>query len=335
MQADREGMARLGLDPESVVGARVAECGFDVWDRLDGLHPSVAQPPSHYQEHLQGLGYDGPNPWEQWANSAEGDDGEVLSGWLMQHADRPARIEEPDSETPYATTRAIEFIEQAGAAPWCLHLSYIKPHWPYIVPAPYHDPVRPGRRPARGAERGRARERAPGARRVPRAPLLEGVLPRRGPRAGDPRLHGAHHPDRRPDRPARRVPRGERARGRDDDRLHLGPRGLSRRPLAGREGALPRALGPDPPHRRRSVGSGRRDPRHRVAGARRGDRPRADVRRGPRAEGRAERCSKGIPCGRSSTEPRRSSATTSSASTTTRSGRRGRSSTSPSRRLAS
>ena len=56
----------------------------------------------------------------------------------MQHADRPARIDEPDSETPYATTRAIEFIEQAGDAPWCLHLSYIKPHWPYIVPAPYH-----------------------------------------------------------------------------------------------------------------------------------------------------------------------------------------------------
>ena len=139
MQADREGMARLGLDPESVVGARVAECGFDVWDRLDGLHPSVSQQPSHYQEHLRGLGYDGPNPWEQWANSAEGDDGEILSGWLMQHADRPARIEEPDSETPYATTRAIEFIEQAGDAPWCLHLSYIKPHWPYIVPAPYHD----------------------------------------------------------------------------------------------------------------------------------------------------------------------------------------------------
>ncbi len=26
-----------------------------------------------------------------------------------------------------------------GDAPWCAHLSYIKPHWPYIVPAPYHD----------------------------------------------------------------------------------------------------------------------------------------------------------------------------------------------------
>ena len=58
-----------------------------------------AQQPSHYQDHLRGLGYDGPNPWEQWANSAEGGDGAILSGWLMQHADRPARIEEPDSES--------------------------------------------------------------------------------------------------------------------------------------------------------------------------------------------------------------------------------------------
>ena len=139
MQADREGMERLGLDPESLVGARVAECGFDVWDRLDGLHPSAGRQPSHYQDYLRGLGYDGPNPWEQWANSAAGDeDGEILSGWLLRHADRAARVDEKDSETPYATTRAIEFMAQAGAAPWCLHLSYIKPHWPYIVPAPYH-----------------------------------------------------------------------------------------------------------------------------------------------------------------------------------------------------
>jgi arylsulfatase A-like enzyme len=36
------------------------------------------------------------------------------------------------------TNRAIEFMEQAGDEPWCLHLSYIKPHWPYIAPAPYH-----------------------------------------------------------------------------------------------------------------------------------------------------------------------------------------------------
>jgi arylsulfatase A-like enzyme len=42
-------------------------------------------------------------------------------------------------ETTYTTSRAIEFIAGAGDQAWCLHLSYIKPHWPYLVPAPYHD----------------------------------------------------------------------------------------------------------------------------------------------------------------------------------------------------
>ena len=36
------------------------------------------------------------------------------------------------------TGRAMEFIRKQGEEPWCLHLSYIKPHWPYIAPAPYH-----------------------------------------------------------------------------------------------------------------------------------------------------------------------------------------------------
>ena len=37
------------------------------------------------------------------------------------------------------TRRGIEFIRETGDKPWCLHLSYIKPHWPYIAPAPYND----------------------------------------------------------------------------------------------------------------------------------------------------------------------------------------------------
>ena len=57
----------------------------------------------------------------------------------MENADKPARVAEEHSETPYSTTRAMEFIEDAGDQPWCLHLCYIKPHWPYIVPAPYND----------------------------------------------------------------------------------------------------------------------------------------------------------------------------------------------------
>jgi len=67
----------------------------------------------------------------------------VLSGWSMRHADRPARVKEEHSETAYMTDRAIAFIDEAGSGPWCLHLSYIKPHWPYMAPAPYHNMYAP------------------------------------------------------------------------------------------------------------------------------------------------------------------------------------------------
>jgi arylsulfatase A-like enzyme len=144
MRADAEGMRRLGLDPDSVIGARVAECGFDVFERDDGMvaigpDGPLEDPAQHrYSHYLRERGYGGSNPWHDHANSAVDDDGNVLSGWFMKNAGAAANIEEPDSETPYLTRRAMEFITHASA-PWLCHLSYIKPHWPYIVPAPYHD----------------------------------------------------------------------------------------------------------------------------------------------------------------------------------------------------
>jgi arylsulfatase A-like enzyme len=139
MQADTEGMRRLGIDPASSTGVHVAQCGFEPYERDDGLNPDPA-PRVAYDDYLNAQGFNGDNPWEQWANSGEAPDGTLLSGWLLEHADKPARIPEQHSETPYMTRRAMQFIEEAGrdGRPWCLHLSYIKPHWPYIVPAPYH-----------------------------------------------------------------------------------------------------------------------------------------------------------------------------------------------------
>ena len=63
----------------------------------------------------------------------------LQNGWLLVHADKAARIPDEHSETPYMTRRAMDFITEAEAdgRPWCLHLSYIKPHWPYIAPEPY------------------------------------------------------------------------------------------------------------------------------------------------------------------------------------------------------
>ena len=140
MAADRDGMKRLGIDPASALGVRMSECGFEPYERDDGLHPLGRGARPAYDTYLRNHGFASDNPWEEWANSAEAADGDILNGWLLAHGDKPARIPEEHSETAYTTRRAMEFIDEAAGdgRNWCLHLSYIKPHWPYIAPSPYH-----------------------------------------------------------------------------------------------------------------------------------------------------------------------------------------------------
>jgi arylsulfatase A-like enzyme len=143
MNVDAEGMKRLGLAPDSVIGARQAECGFDAWVRDDGLWGQgpdgfYDRKRSPYNEYLKSKGYDGENPWADYANAGVDDDGNIASGWMFMNADKPANIREEDSETPWLTSETIRFVDEAEG-PWLAHVSFIKPHWPYIVPAPYHD----------------------------------------------------------------------------------------------------------------------------------------------------------------------------------------------------
>ena len=142
MEADDEGMARLGIDKRSLIGVRQSECGFDPWVRDDGLHgtgPSgnYGENDGSYNTYLKNKGYDGENPWADYANGSM-ENGKLASGWFLENADKPANIAEQDSETPWLTREAIKFLDNAET-PWCAHISYIKPHWPYIVPAPYHN----------------------------------------------------------------------------------------------------------------------------------------------------------------------------------------------------
>ncbi len=151
MKVDAEGMARLGLSPDSMIGARQAECGFDVWVRDDGLWAEgpdgfYDEKRSPYNEFLKSQGYAAENPWADHANAGL-DNGTAASGWMFENADKPANIREEDSETPWLTSETIRFMDQAKG-PWCAHVSYIKPHWPYIVPAPYHDMFGPEHVPA-------------------------------------------------------------------------------------------------------------------------------------------------------------------------------------------
>lgn len=144
MKVDEKGLSRLGISAESVIGARVAECGFDIHVRDDGLWGSGPEgaydpKPSPYNAYLKDKQYPGDNPWHDYANAGVEDDMQIASGWLLKHTDKPANIREEDSETPWLTRCGIEFIQKQSDTPWLCHLSFIKPHWPYIVPKPYHD----------------------------------------------------------------------------------------------------------------------------------------------------------------------------------------------------
>lgn len=145
MTPDADGMRRLGLSPETIIGARVAQCGFDEVVRDDGTnHSDYPGRASDYDAYLREHGMDGENPWEEWANTGIAPDGSMRSGWAMENAALAARVPKEHSETAWLTTRGIEYIEEQGDQPWLCHLSYIKPHWPYLAPAPYNDKYGPG-----------------------------------------------------------------------------------------------------------------------------------------------------------------------------------------------
>jgi len=140
MTPDLEGMKRLEIELDSTIGALISECGFDVFVRDDGTNATIT-PTRHaqdYDQYLREHGMDGDNPWEEWANTALGSDGEFRSGWALENAPLAARVPKEHSETAWLTTRGIDYIEAQGTQPWLCHLSYIKPHWPYLAPAPYN-----------------------------------------------------------------------------------------------------------------------------------------------------------------------------------------------------
>jgi arylsulfatase A-like enzyme len=139
-EPDQAGMAWLGLGPDSAIGRSVAEGAFEPFGRDDGIHGTgKAARHQPYNAWLRSLGYDGENPWHDWANSGLDESGQIASGWLLRNAHRAARIPDQHSETAWTVDRSLEFIREQGDKPWCLHASFIKPHWPYIVSAPYHD----------------------------------------------------------------------------------------------------------------------------------------------------------------------------------------------------
>ena len=129
----------LGIERDSAAGERIVHGGFESLVRHDGeFMPDDSA--TDYHAYLKRCGFEGRNLWEEWAATAQGERGERLVGAFYENADKPARVPAGHSESAFITGRAEEFIESegAGSSPWMMHLSYIKPHWPYLAPAPYH-----------------------------------------------------------------------------------------------------------------------------------------------------------------------------------------------------
>jgi len=143
---DVASLERLGLPRDSRDARLRLDGGFGELDRYDGHSPPGRE--SGYADYLRAHGYAGRDPWTDHVIGAVDEQGQHANGWLLRHAHRPARVREEHSETAYMTDRALEYIESRGDQPWVLHLSYIKPHWPLMAPAPYHEMYR-------GADTGR------------------------------------------------------------------------------------------------------------------------------------------------------------------------------------
>jgi arylsulfatase A-like enzyme len=132
---DLDGLERYGIEGGSAIAALMRAGRFEELDRYDGHSPPGDE--SGYAAYLRKQGYNSDDPWSDYVISADGPDGPV-SGWQMRNVHLPARVAEEHSETAYMTREAMRFVEDMGDKPWFLHLSYVKPHWPYMAPAPYH-----------------------------------------------------------------------------------------------------------------------------------------------------------------------------------------------------
>ncbi|MEL7151619.1 MAG: sulfatase-like hydrolase/transferase [Pseudomonadota bacterium] len=105
---------------------------------LDGFTEALRQrmetDDEAWRAHLRAKGYDVPDGMDLYVP-----DGDRI--------DAPARYKAEDSDTAFLTDRFLERIETEPQG-WCATLTYIRPHPPFVAPAPYNRMYDPANLPA-------------------------------------------------------------------------------------------------------------------------------------------------------------------------------------------
>ena len=124
-----------------------------------GLHPQDGRL-KHYSEPLPGMSYFTPIREEvsvDWVNYLEKKGYQIPEKWwdlygiqksgipwhLGGEAPLPLAINAEDHETHFMVDRCIKWIAEQSKS-WVTHLSLLRPHPPFVAPAPYHKLYKPG-----------------------------------------------------------------------------------------------------------------------------------------------------------------------------------------------
>jgi arylsulfatase A-like enzyme len=121
---------------------------------LPGFQRVLAMPSTEFPEPwarwLETKGYRLPdNIYDLYYEKAENYPDSEVKGRTFA----PAKYSKNESDTAFITDLALQFIRRPGKKPWFLHISYLRPHPPYLAPEPYNRMYHPDNVPAcKGAD---------------------------------------------------------------------------------------------------------------------------------------------------------------------------------------
>ena len=109
------------------------------------LATSSASLPESWARWLEAKGYSLPgNLSDLYYQSVENYPGAENRGRTFA----PACYSKDESDTAFLTDQALQYIRRPGDSPWFLHISYLRPHPPYLAPEPYNTMYHPDDVPA-------------------------------------------------------------------------------------------------------------------------------------------------------------------------------------------